>query len=456
MKNYKTIFFLKIISFLLFINNHVVGQTIVPVGDTADTPSPNEKPLMLMYDTTYQNMAGGQFVPGKGFQLVKNDFASLNIGFYAVVRYLNQLPGETTWKDHLGRKRDFYGRNDFHWHRTMIYFRGYAGTPKFTYSAMVWTIMTTQQTLVVGSLNYEFNKYFKLGMGISPTLCIRSMQGAFPFFSSTDRTMAEDALRGGFSMGLFASGQVVPKLNYKVALNNNLSTLGVKAANLTRDLAPSISFEWMPTTGEFGPRGGNYDLEHHTRLATRFGVSAVHSREDRFNNIGTPAPDNTQVRMSDGLLFFETGALADSVTVDKADFDMLAVDLGFKLKGWSVFAEFYYRTLSNFLVFGSDLVTEVSSPIEKITDRGYSFQISYMIVPQKVALYGINSMLIDEFERNPYEVGGGLNIYPSSSRSLRINVQYLFLNKSAAGGTFGLYTSGQTGSNITFGVDINL
>jgi len=445
-----------LLAFSLSINLHSYSQIIVPVGDSAVQEEPG-KPLTLVHDTTYSyNIVQGQFIPGKGFQMVKNDFASLNIGFYAVVRYLNQLPGEQTWQDHLGRDQSFTGRNDFHWHRTMIWFRGYVGTPRFTYMAAVWTIMTTQQTLVYGNMQYEFNRHFNLGMGISPTNCLRSLQGPFPFFSSSDRTMAEDAIRGGFSMGLFASGEIVRKLNYRVALNNNISTLGVKAANLTRDLAPSVSIEWMPTTGEFGPRGGQGDLEHHLRPATRFGVSAVHSREDRFNNTGTPAPDNTQVRLSDGLLFFETGALGNGITVDKADFDLISFDLGVKYKGWSVFTEIYYRTLSDMKAYGPDLVTEVATPISKITDKGYTLQVSYMIVPRKVALYGINSMLIDEFERNPYEAGGGLNIYPTGTRSLRINAQCVYVYKSAAGGTFGLYTIGQIGPTVTFGVDVLL
>jgi hypothetical protein len=321
--------------------------------------------------------------------------------------------------------------------------------------ATVWTIMTTQQTLVYGNLKYKFDKHFSLGMGITPNVCIRSLN-IFPFFSSTDRTMAEDAIRGGFSMGLFATGEGFHKTNYTVVLANNLSTLGVKSANLTRDLATSATFIWMPTTGEFGPRGGQGDLEHHTRLATRFGISAVHSREDRFNNIGTPAPDNTQVRMSDGLLFFETGALGNGITVDKADFDLTSFDFGFKYKGLSFFTEYYYRTLSHFLAYGPDLVTETTPPMSKITDRGYTLQVSYMVIPKKVALYGINSMIMDEFKRNPYEAGGGVNIYPTGTRSLRINAQGLYVYKCAAGGTFGLYTAGMTGADLTFGVDILL
>ena len=80
-----------------------------------------------------------------------------------MARYLNQMPGSATWYDHLGNERDFNGRNDFYWHRTMIWFTGYVGTPKFTYMATIWTIFPTQQTLVYGNLKYSFNKYLKAG-----------------------------------------------------------------------------------------------------------------------------------------------------------------------------------------------------------------------------------------------------------------------------------------------------
>jgi hypothetical protein len=205
----------------------------------------------------------------------------------------------------------------------------------------------------------------------------------------------------------------------------------------------------MPTTGEFGPRGGNGDFEYHEKLATRFGASYCHSRENRHNNIGTPSPDNTQVRISDGLLFFETSVLAPGVTVIEADFDLLAVDLGFKYKGFAFHSEFYYRTLSDFNADGP-------VPITSITDKGYMVQAMVMAVPRVLCIYGVNSMLFDEFKRNPYEVGGGLNIYPIKTRSWRINLQAMYVYKSAGGGTFGLYNSGQTGPTITIGTDILL
>ncbi len=416
------------------------AQVVTAIDTTRNDPSV----------ITYPNeITAGEFTPGKGFQIAKNKFASLNISIYAMARYLNQMPGEQTWEDHLGVERDFTGRNDFFWHRTMIWFTGYVGTPKLTYMATAWTVFTTQQTLVYGNISYAFNKHLKLGIGITPNLCIRSLQGPFPFFSSTDRTMVEDALRGGFTNGIFAQGEIIPGLDYWLVVGNNLSTLGIQASNLTRSLSTSGSLVWMPTTHEFGPRGGNGDFEHHEKLATRFGVNFSHSREDRFNNIGTPSPDNTQVRMSDGVLFFETGALAPGVTVDNARYRMFTFDAGIKYKGFALHTEFYNRTLWDFEADGE-------TPLSSINDKGYSLQALYMVVPKIVCLYGVHSKIIDEFDRDPYEVGGGLNIYPLKSRSWRINLQGMYVYKSAAGGTFGLYGAGQTGTTFTFGTDILL
>ncbi len=402
-----------------------------------------------MTDSSYNNVASGEFTPGRGFDMVRSKRGTLNISIYAVARYLNQLPGEQTWQDHLGRDRELTGRNDFYWHRVMIWFSGWFGSPKFTYVATVWTIFTTQQTLVYGNMQYRFNKHFRVGIGVGPNLCIRSLQGPFPYYSSSDRTMGEDALRGGFTGSFWVTGEIVPKLYYTASLGNNLSTLGISANKLTRDLSKSVSVWWMPTTGEFGPRGGIGDFEEHEQPATRFGASYCFSREDRFNNTGQPSPDNTQVRMTDGVLFFETGSLADGVTIDKADFNMASVDLGVKYKGFGAQLELYARDLSDF-------VADAPLPRTSLRDYGYSLQLSYMAIPKRLMVYGVNSFFWDEFKRHPWEAGGGVNIYPFKTRSWRLNAQVMRVYKTAAGGTFGLYNAGQTGTTITFGTDILL
>jgi hypothetical protein len=441
-----------IVALLIFLIGFMIlpaslfAQNVPPVFDSA-----YQEVLLKrgFEDSTYKNVASGEFTPGKGFDIVRTNFGRLNISIYACARYLNQLPANQTFQDHLGREVQITGRNDIYWHRSMIWFSGWLGTPRLKYNAAVWTIFTTQQTLIYGQIQYELNKHFKFLIGVGPNLCIRSMQGPFPFYSSTDRTMGEDALRGGFTGGFWVTGEIVPKLNYTVMLGNNLSTLGISATQLTRNLSKSVSVWWMPTTGEFGPRGGIGDFEKHGTLSTRFGFSYCHSREDRFNNIGQPAPDNTQVRMSDGVLFFQTGALKDGVTVDNANYDMLAVDLGAKYKGFGIQTEFYARKLSKFDADGP-------LPISSLTDYAYSLQLSQMVIPRKLMIYAINSYFFDQFKRHPWEGGGGVNIYPIKSRSWRLNGQIMYVYKTAAGGSFGLYTAGQTGTTITLGTDILL
>lgn len=400
-------------------------------------------------DSTYRNVASGEFTPGKGFDLARTRYGSLNISIYAIARYLNQMPGSQTFYDHLGRPRTITGRNDFYWHRTMIWFSGFLGTPKLSYVATVWTIFPTQQTLIYGNMQYRLNKHFKFAIGVGPNLSIRSMQGPFPFYSSTDRTMGEESLRGGFTNGVWVTGEIVSKLNYTIMLGNNLSSLGIQASHLTRDLSKSVTLVWMPTTGEFGPRGGIGDFEYHKKVATRFGTSIVHSREDRFNNTGEPSPDNTQVRMTDGVLFFETGALADGVTVQNANYDMVAVDAGIKFKGFGFQTEWYARNLSKFDADGP-------LPLSSIRDYGYSLQLSQLVIPKRLIVYAINSYFWDEFKRHPWEAGVGFNLYPINTRSWRLNAQIMHVYKTSAGGTFGLYTAGQTGTTVTIGSDILL
>jgi hypothetical protein len=447
--NVKSALAITALAFLIYLS----GSTVVRAQN--DLPNQDSGVWVILVqrgvikDSTYYNNAAGEFTPGRGFDMVKTKYGNLNISIYAMARYLNQLPGYQTWEDHLGRERDFVGRNDFFWHRSMIWFSGWLGTPKFTYVATVWTVFTTQQTLIYGNMAYKFNPHLQIAIGVGPNLSVRSMQGAFPFYSSTDRSMGEESLRGGFTNGMWATGEIIPKLRYKLMVGNNLSSLGIQASKLTRDLSTSATLWWMPTTGEFGPRGGIGDFEHHKDVATRFGASYNHSREDRFNNIGQPSPDNTQVRMTDGVLFFETGALADNVTVDNADVDNVNVDAGVKYKGFGLQTEFHARKLSRFAADGP-------LPINEIKDYGYDIQASYMVIPKVLCLYGVHSYFFDQFKRHPWEAGGGINAYPLKTRSWRLNLQLMYVYKSSAGGTFGLYTAGQTGPTITFGSDILL
>jgi hypothetical protein len=284
------------------------------------------------------------------------------------------------------------------------------------------------------------------GVGVAPSTTARSMNGSWPFWAGSDRTMAEEFFRGGFSSGFFATGDILPRLSYTLTVNNNISELGVVQANDTRNMLFGGQLRWRPTTGEFGPRGGFGDLEYHSRLATQFGLDASQSREGRGAPIGQP-PNSSQIKLSDGINPFNEGALADSVTVSTLSYRELALDAGAKYRGFSLQSEFYWRTLNDFVANGP-------LPVGSIFDRGFMAQAGYMVVPKTVLLYGSGGYVHDQFRRYPWEAGGGLSYYPSHTRSWRLNLYAMHVDQSPASSFFGYYLAGLTGTVVSIGSDV--
>ncbi|KAA0236658.1 MAG: hypothetical protein EDM72_16045 [Chlorobiota bacterium] len=235
-------------------------------------------------------------------------------------------------------------------------------------------------------------------------------------------------------------------------VGNNLSQLGITASQMTRDLSSSASIWWMPTTGEFGPRGGYGDFELHQELATRFGISVTHCREDRQSQLNAASAE-TQVKVSDGLLLYETGTLADGVTVLKANFDQAAVDAGIKINGLHLQVEYYFRNLSKFDLAVANPSIDISEVPSSIYDHGFYALASYEIIPKAIQIYGATSWIFDDFQRKPWDIVGGINWYPSGSRSLRLNLHAIYVDKSPASSSFGFYIGGQTGTTISTGID---
>lgn len=426
---------------LLAVALAAAGPGAAVAQDTNDPP-----PGDTTYVSPFANTTAGEFTPARGWDLFKAERASLNVSFYGLFRYLNQLPGEQTFTDNLGREHPVKTRNDLNWHRTMVWFTGHFWSDRLRYNITLWSLGSTQQTLLFGNLQYRVGKGLVLGAGMVPNVTNRSMQGSFPFWAASDRQMVEEFHRAGFSSGFFLSGEMLPRLYYTASVNTNLSQLGVTAANDSRDMAYSGGLMWMPTTGEFGPRGGFGDLEHHEKWATRFGVSGAHAREYR-GAADSEKNNETQLRLSDGLYVFEQDALAPGVTVRYVNYDEFSLDAGAKYRGLSLQAEYFLRRLSNFEATGP-------VPYTSIVDQGIQAQAGYMIVPRLVDVHGTAGYMWDEFGRNPWELSGGVSVYPTKYRSWRINLHVIRVEKSPTGSNFGYYTAGQSGTTLSLGTDI--
>ena len=404
------------------------------------------------------NETWGFFDPGRGFLLGKSKLGELSLSGYAMVRYLNQVDKDGEFTDHLGNVRTVDGRKDIYSHRVLVWLNGWVGTPKLRYTIAWWTVTATDQDALFGNIGYQFSKKFNLYAGIFGNPGSRSMQGSHPYWLGNDRVMADEFFRPFFTQGIFANGELTPGLWYSATMGNTSSILGTTAAQLDREFTYGGSLWWMPTTKEFGPRGAYGDWEMHEKLATRFGVSAVYSPEERYNGADTapgitaPAPGNTSLKLADSVNLFETGALVDGITVTNADYRIIAIDAGMKYKGVFLQTEYYYRVLDNFKANGA-------LPVRDINDHGFYVQAAFYPLPKKIELYAATSQVFGDSSAgfgNSSDYIIGMNYYIANSRNNRLNIQLIDVNKSPVSSTFGYYVGGQTGYTVAVAASIFL
>jgi hypothetical protein len=414
-----------------------IGPAQTPATGTAQPQEPREPSPRIE--------TWSEFEPGQGFLVGRNAAGELSLSAYAMVRYLNQMPGDDTYTDHLGTAHPVDGRNDIFPHRVIVYLKGWLGRPQLIYNVALWTVNTTDQDAIFGNLGYQFSRAFSVYGGINGNPGTRSLQGSHPYWLGHDRVMADEFFRPFFASGVWAQGEPVSGLWYNVMAGNSNSALGIKATQLDRRLTPSGSLWWMPTTKEFGPKGAYGDWEFHEKVATRFGISSTQSREQRYTDANTGETGNTTLRLADSLNVFDTGSLAPGVTVEWVDFRIVSVDAGLKYRGIFLQTELYSRRLDNFVADGP-------LPVTAIDDKGFYVQGAFYPVPRKLEVYGVTSQIFGDKDAgfdHSSEYGVGLNFYPVGVRNHRLNLQLLDVNGTPVSSTFGYYVGGQTGTTLS-------
>lgn len=392
------------------------------------------------------------FTSGNGIPLVQSPYGDMKLTLYMMMRYLNQLPATQSYTDHLGRSRNIDTANFFSVpHRVLMSLQGFLYDPRFNYQVTYWTVNATDKTAIIGNFSWRFSKKLTLFAGVGSLPGIRTLTYSHPYWLGTDRNMAEEYFRPGFTQGVWATGEVAPGLNYDVMLGNNLTTLNVNATEDSRDFAASGSIWWMPTTKEFGPKGGNGDFEDHQKLATRFGGAYTQAKQNRATSTTNQAPDSTQIRMADSLLPFETGAMAPGVTVDNVKYQMAASDIGFKYRGWHLQGEGYWRRISDFKADGP-------IPVTSVVDTGFFTFVSKMMKPKKLELYLSTAFVFGDKEagyRDSRELVEGLNWFMFGTRNCRMNFHVIEVDRSPTSSVFGYYVGGQRGTILSTSWMIN-
>src|SRR5436305_8972034 len=170
----------------------------------------------------------------------------------------------------------------------MFILSGYIFDKRALYSVTVWTSAGAASIVVAGNIGWRFNKALTLTGGYTGVPGSRSLVNTFPFFTASDRSMADNFFRPGFTQGVWASGEPVKGLTYLAFVGNGLNTLNISATKIDTHLLLSGSVWWEPL-GPYGVPGKSRnmydDYFSSPTLRMRLGTSVTRSREDRFSNL---------------------------------------------------------------------------------------------------------------------------------------------------------------------------
>jgi hypothetical protein len=368
---------------------------------------------------------------GSGFKIVETEKGTLSFSPFVTIRYLDQMGLDDSYTDHHGVTREIDKRNDLQFQKVTLYFKGWLGDPKLRYLLYVWTSNTNQgqgaQVVVAGNLQYEINKYLDIGAGIGALPTNRSLIGNWPFWLRQDaRPMTEEFFRGSFTTGLWAQGEITKGFYYKTMIGNNLSQLGVDAGQLDAGFNTWSTALWW-TTNDYGRTLSYGDYEKHQKIATVLGGSYTASNENRQSQPGEEAPENSQIRLSDGTGVFGFNAFAPDTQVISARYQMTSFNGGIKYKGFSLDAEYFMRWVDKFETVGT-------IPVSKLKDTGIALQGSAMLLNKVLQLYSTYSYIDGEYGK-PWELTCGLNWFPFKNRFLRVNPEVMIEHYSPVGYT---------------------
>ena len=356
------------------------------------------------------------------------------------LRYLNTLDSDETFTDHLGAEHEVHRRHDITVNRAMFILGGYVFDQRARYSFTVWTSAGAASIVVASNIGWQFNKALTVTGGYTGVPGSRSLVNTFPFFTSSDRSMADNFFRPGFTQGVWANGDLGKGLNYLGFLGNGLNTLNISANKIDTHLASSGSLWWEPlgAYGEPGKSRNMYDDYFASeKVRIRVGSSFTKSREDRFSNLDQSSPENTSLYNSDGVLAFSTGAFAPGVTVNEATYKMWAVDGGIKWKGLAINAQYFVRWLNDFDADGP-------LPLASTKDHGGEVTVGHFVNARKVMVYGRGSWVFGQFG-DSHEYGGGVKWYFLPTERLWINAELFQIDRAPYSGAFTPYTAGMRG-----------
>ena len=144
---------------------------------------------------------------------------------------------------------------------------------------------------------------------------------------------------------------------------------------------------------------------------------------------------------------FTANLFGPGVAVQRVTYQMVSLDAGIKYRGFSLEAEYYWRSLTNFTGQNTDGIADVK-------DHGFQVQASAMVLPKTVQVYLSGSEILGQYG-NGSEIRAGANWYILKERGLRLNVEWIHLNKCPVGYTSVPYPVGGNGDIFHANLEMN-
>jgi hypothetical protein len=329
------------------------------------------------------------------------------------------------WRDNAGVVHPVRNRNDFEIERGRLEFRGFFLDPNLQFFMNLDADTDDGNVIIMHDfwINYEFSKAFDLYFGKAFVPGSRDWLNGSLRTRFADRSMATTFFRPDRTAGVWAMGEPVEKVFYRVMVGNGFSTTDLTPDEIDTQFVYSAS-SWMDL-GDYGE--GYSDLEWHELPVSQIGQSFTFASSGGRSVEGRPLAEANFVRLSDGTRLTQLGALTPGVSIDHLDIYLYAVDAALKYRGFSLNSEYYLRWLQS-------LRGDGPLPLGKLFDHGFKFEAGYFLLPQKLEVNGRISQVFGPFG-DGQEYAGGINWFFNGSHGLKLTLDVTKLNHNPANNT---------------------
>jgi hypothetical protein len=266
--------------------------------------------------------------------------------------------------------------------------------------------------------NYDFGDALALYAGKAYVPGSREWLSGSTRTHFADRSLATSFFRPDRSLGIWAIGEPVEDLHYRVMVANGFATTDLTPEMANDRFAWSGSVWWDPLA-DFG--NGYADLEMREEAALRVGSSFTFAAEAGVDDGDDPLLDSRFVRLSDGTRLTSLG-------VDRYDLYLLAVDAALKYRGFSIHGEAYYRWVRDVRPLGAP---PGGFPLAGFEDHGFYVDAGFMVVPRTVEPV-VRVSTVQGDQKDSWEYGVGLNWYVDGTHRNKLTADAAFLDGSPA------------------------